>query len=113
MQPVDLQPVDAAAQTQRPSDLFLIFAGANIVATTLQIGAWINGLPVPNAMAIIAAGAIAGAWLVAAFLAPAGSAARVGQRRFGDSLDMARQVVETIVDRRELLVRILVVIVAV
>ena len=53
------------------------------------------------------------AWLVAAFLAPAGSAARVGQRRFRDSLDMARQVVETIVDRRELLVRILVVIVAV
>ena len=45
MQPVDLQPVDAAAQTQRPSDLFLIFAGANIVATTLQIGTALPAMP--------------------------------------------------------------------
>ena len=65
MQSVELGAVADRDQTQRPVDLFLIFAGANIVATTLQIGAWINGLPVPNAMAIIAAGAIAGAWLVA------------------------------------------------
>ena len=76
MQSVELGAVADRDQTQRPVDLFLIFAGANIVATTLQIGAWVNGLPVPNAMAIIAAGAIAGAWLVAA-LTPIGSRLRV------------------------------------
>ena len=35
---VDLGPVDPRDQRQRPTDLFLIFVGANIVATTLQIG---------------------------------------------------------------------------
>ena len=72
MQPVDLQPVDAAAQTQRPSDLFLIFAGANIVATTLQIGTALPAMPTWLALGVIAVGSIAGAWLVGA-LAPIGA----------------------------------------
>jgi len=42
MHSVELTPVADTDQTQRPFDLFLIFAGANIVATTLQIGASLN-----------------------------------------------------------------------
>ena len=76
MQSVELGAVADQDQSQRPLDLFLIFAGANIVATTLQIGAWVAGLPFSNAMFIIALGAVAGAWLVAA-LAPIGSRLRV------------------------------------
>ena len=64
-------------QTQRPFDLFLIFAGANIVATTLQVGASLpSGLGAANSMAIIAVGAVAGAALVAG-LAPIGTRLRV------------------------------------
>lgn len=76
MQSVELGAVADQDQIQRPLDLFLIFAGANIVATTLQIGAWVAGLPFSNAMVVIALGAVAGAWLVAA-LAPIGSRLRV------------------------------------
>lgn len=76
MQSVELGIVAERDQTQRPIDLFLIFAGANIVATTLQIGGWITGFTLPTATLIIAAGSIAGAWLVAA-LAPIGCALRV------------------------------------
>ena len=43
MRPVDLSPIGADEQTQRPFDLFLIFVGANIVATTLQVGASLPG----------------------------------------------------------------------
>ena len=39
MRPVDLSPIGAEQQTETPFDLFLIFVGANIVATTLQVGA--------------------------------------------------------------------------
>ena len=39
MRPVDLSQIPKEEQTQRPFDLFLIFVGANIVATTLQVGA--------------------------------------------------------------------------
>jgi purine-cytosine permease-like protein len=73
---VELAPVAPADQTQRPVDLFLIFAGANIVATTLQIGASLPRQPLSTALATIVAGAVGGALLVA-LLAPIGSRLRV------------------------------------
>lgn len=76
MQSVELGAVADKDQTQRPLDLFLIFVGANIVATTLQAGASVTGFSIRAAMVVIAAGAIGGAWLVAA-LAPVGSRLRV------------------------------------
>ena len=76
MHSVELGPVADADQTQRPFDLFLIFAGANIVATTLQIGASLPGLALGPALAAIAAGSLGGALLVAV-LAPVGSRLRV------------------------------------
>ena len=42
------------------------------MATTLQIGGWISGFTVRQSLAVIAAGAVTGAWLVAA-LSPIGS----------------------------------------
>jgi NCS1 family nucleobase:cation symporter-1 len=69
----DLSPVAAAAQTQSGGDLFLIFAAANIVATTLQVGASLGGVSSAGAMAaVVAVGATGGAALVAV-LAPVGS----------------------------------------
>lgn len=76
MHSVDLGPVAARDQTQRPFDLFLIFAGANIVATTLQIGASLPAMPLGVALGVIAAGALGGAGLVG-LLAPIGSRLRV------------------------------------
>jgi NCS1 family nucleobase:cation symporter-1 len=77
VQAADLRPIPPEDQTQRPFDLFLIFAGANIVATTLQVGATLAGsFSTPAAMAVIAVGAVAGAALVAA-LAPLGPRLRV------------------------------------
>ena len=77
MQAVELQPVSPGDQRQRAFDLFLIFAGANIVATTLQVGATLAGsLGLVLAMTIIAVGAVGGALLVAA-LAPLGPRLRV------------------------------------
>ena len=76
MQSVELGAVADQDQTQRPFDLFLIFVGANIVATTLQAGASVTGFSFATALWVIAAGAIGGAWLVAA-LAPVGSRLRV------------------------------------
>jgi NCS1 family nucleobase:cation symporter-1 len=73
MRPVDLSPVPAHEQTQRPFDLFLIFVGANIVATTLQVGASLPAsFPLRVAFGVIVAGALGGAALVAA-LAPIGT----------------------------------------
>ena len=73
MQSVELGPVAPADRRQTPLDLFLIFAGANIVATTLQVGASLAGSFSPAAaMAVIVAGAVFGAALVAA-LAPIGT----------------------------------------
>jgi cytosine permease len=72
----DLAPIPPHDQTQRPLDLFLIFAGANIVATTLQIGASLALLPIVPGLAVIAAGSIGGGLLVA-LLAPIGSSLRV------------------------------------
>jgi purine-cytosine permease-like protein len=39
MRSVDLSPIGPDEQRESPLDLFLIFVGANIVATTLQVGA--------------------------------------------------------------------------
>lgn len=77
MRPIDLSPIGADQQTSSPVDLFLIFVGANIVATTLQVGA---SLPAsfswPTALAVITVGSMAGALLTAA-LAPVGTRLRV------------------------------------
>src|SRR6186713_2531334 len=77
MRAVNLDPVKDDEQTQRPFDLFLIFVGANIVATTLQVGASLPAsFTLRGALAVIAAGAVGGAALVAA-LAPIGTRLRV------------------------------------
>jgi purine-cytosine permease-like protein len=69
----DLSPIPEAHRTQSPFDLFLIFAAANVVATTLQTGAAL-GLQygARQALAISLGGAVLGALLVA-MLAPVGS----------------------------------------
>lgn len=73
MQAATLTPVTAGAQTQSGWDLFLIFAAANIVATTLQVGASLGAVTSATAvMGLVAAGATIGAGLVAV-LAPVGS----------------------------------------
>ena len=72
MQAVEIHPVPAGERTQSAADLFLIFAGANIVATTLQVGATLApAFRVGNALVLIAVGGVAGALLVAA-LSPVG-----------------------------------------
>jgi NCS1 family nucleobase:cation symporter-1 len=77
MRAADLAPVPGSEQTQRPLDLFLIFAGANVVATTLQAGASLPAALGPwGATAVIGSGAFVGAGLVG-LLAPIGSRLRV------------------------------------
>jgi NCS1 family nucleobase:cation symporter-1 len=72
MNPADLGPVRPAERTQSPLDLFLVFAGANIVATTIVTGASLPpALSTRDALLLVAAGAAAGAALVAA-LVPSG-----------------------------------------
>ncbi len=72
MQAVELGPVLPAERTQPAGDLFLIFAGANIVATTLVTGASLLGVgSLPLAFGLVAAGSLGGAALVAV-LAPVG-----------------------------------------
>ncbi len=73
---VELGAVAKEHQTQSSPDLFLIFAGANIVATTLQMGTYLPALTLTTALMVIAAGSIGGALLVAV-LAPIGSSLRV------------------------------------
>jgi NCS1 family nucleobase:cation symporter-1 len=69
----DLSPVPEAQRTQSPFDLFLIFAAANVVATTMQTGAVLGSRYGGNtALAITVIGAGFGALLVA-LLAPVGS----------------------------------------
>lgn len=73
MHAADLTPVPADARTQSGWDLFLIFAAANIVATTLQVGASLDATLTPGRLlAVVAVGAALGAGIVAA-LAPVGS----------------------------------------
>ncbi|HEV7499027.1 MAG TPA: cytosine permease [Vicinamibacteria bacterium] len=72
MQAADLGPVPAEARTQSPLDLFLIFVGANIVATTLVTGAsLVPAFSAAEVLALIALGTVVGSALVAA-LAPVG-----------------------------------------
>ncbi len=70
--PVEIGPVPEAERTQSPLDLFLIFAGANIVATTLVTGASLAGrFDRGSAIALIVVGGVLGAALVAS-LVPVG-----------------------------------------
>lgn len=72
MKAVDIGPVPDAQRTQPAFDLFLIFAGANIVATTLVTGASLApAFGTRDAHRLIAAGTLLGSALVAA-LAPLG-----------------------------------------
>lgn len=72
MNAAQLAPVAPHERTQPPFDLFLIFAGANIVATTIVTGASLApSFSTRTALALIAAGTLAGSTLVAA-LAPVG-----------------------------------------
>ncbi len=67
MNAADISPVPSEARRQSPVDLFIIFAGANIVATTLQVGAALAGDFSPAAAVLLMiAGATAGSLLVAA-----------------------------------------------
>jgi purine-cytosine permease-like protein len=69
----DLSPVPEAQRTQSAFDLFLIFAAANVVATTLQTGAVLGSRYTgSSAVSIALGGAVFGALLVAV-LAPVGS----------------------------------------
>lgn len=77
MRPVDLAPIGPEDQTSSPLDLFLIFVGANIVATTLQVGASLPAsFTLRVASGVMVAGAIGGA-LLTGVLAPVGSRLRV------------------------------------
>ncbi|MBW3565481.1 MAG: cytosine permease [Acidobacteria bacterium] len=72
MQPVEIGPVPIHERTQRPLDVFLIFAAANIVATTLQVGASLaSGFTFYTAVFTIVGGVVAGSAIVAS-LAPIG-----------------------------------------
>jgi NCS1 family nucleobase:cation symporter-1 len=77
MNAADIGPIHPADQTQSTLDLFLIFVGANVVATTFQVGAsLVQTFTLATSMALIGVGSIAGAMLVAA-LAPLGPQLRV------------------------------------
>src|SRR5438445_3059203 len=77
MQAADIRPVEPSAQNQSTRDLFLIFVGANVVATTFQVGASLaSSFTVGGTMVLIVVGSVAGAALVAA-LAPLGPRLRV------------------------------------
>ncbi len=70
MDPVHLGPVAPHERTQPAFDLFLIFAGANIVATTLVTGASLAGsFSTRAALMLIVVGAVLGSALVAALAA--------------------------------------------
>jgi purine-cytosine permease-like protein len=94
MNAADIGPVAPEQRTQSAFDLFLIFVGANIVATTIQVGASLSlAFSLREVMTLIATGAVAGAALVAT-LAPLGPrlgvpsviAARAALGRRGASL---------------------------
>jgi len=66
MNPADIGQIPSSARTQRALDVFWIFAGANIVATTLQVGAALaTGYSSTSALILVAAGATGGSLLVA------------------------------------------------
>ena len=73
MHAANLSPVPPAGRTQSGWDLFLVFAAANIVATTLQVGASLGGgLSRGRLFLAVGIGSVVGAALVAV-LAPVGS----------------------------------------
>ena len=73
MDAADLSPVPESQRTQPALDLFLIFAAANVVATTLQTGAVLGArYGRSDVVVLVVAGACFGALLVA-LLAPVGS----------------------------------------
>jgi NCS1 family nucleobase:cation symporter-1 len=77
LQPADIRPATPSEQTQSTSDLFLIFVGANVVATTFQVGASLApSFTLAGTIVLIVVGSVAGAALVAA-LAPLGPRLRV------------------------------------
>jgi cytosine permease len=72
MQAADLRPIPDAEKTQSPVDLFLIIAGANLVATTLQTGASLApAFGLKQAALLVGGGVVLGTALVAA-LTPLG-----------------------------------------
>lgn len=73
MDAADLSPIPESQRTQPAFDLFLIFAAANVVATTLQTGAVLGSrYGSTDAVVLVVSGALFGALLVA-LLAPVGS----------------------------------------
>ena len=67
MNAADITPVPSNQRNQSAVDLFIIFAGANIVATTLQVGAALAVDFSPTAaVVLVCAGATGGSMLVAA-----------------------------------------------
>jgi purine-cytosine permease-like protein len=73
MDAADLAPVPESERTQPAFDLFLIFAAANVVATTLQTGAVLGArYGSTDVIFLVVGGACFGAMLVA-LLAPVGS----------------------------------------
>ena len=77
MNAADIRPIAPAEQTQSTVDLLLIFVGANVVATTFQVGASLSSSFSLTAMLmLVVAGSAGGAALVAA-LAPLGPRLRV------------------------------------
>ena len=73
MDAADLSPVPESQRTQPAFDLFLIFAAANVVATTLQTGAVLGArYGGTEVLLLVVGGACFGALLVA-LLAPVGS----------------------------------------
>ena len=73
MDAADLSPVPETLRTQPAFDLFLIFAAANVVATTLQTGAVLGArYGSSDVIVLVVAGTCFGALLVA-LLAPVGS----------------------------------------
>ena len=77
MKAADIYAIPPAEQTQSSLDLFLIFAGANVVATTFQVGSSLAAsFTTRTTTLLVVIGSVVGAALVAA-LAPLGSRLRV------------------------------------
>jgi purine-cytosine permease-like protein len=70
MNAADIGPIARDDQRQSPLDLFLIFACANIVATTFQTGAsLVPAFGLPSALTLIAIGGVSGSALIAVLAA--------------------------------------------
>ena len=66
MNPVEVGPVPTVERTLSALDLFLIWAGANIVATTLAVGSCLDAsLGATQALWVIVAGCVSGTALIA------------------------------------------------